>query len=112
MWIIEKLKQLWNKIKNFFKRVINGVLNLARDIVGWFEKRRLKQGKHIPIVGNAHTGVIKQMIKTAPVKNAGIFQATYDTEEDEITNAELIEADSLDNNTRELLGSEEIVVLS
>ena len=107
-------------IKEFFRKVINGILNFARDIVAWYRGRSLKQGKDIPFILRADS--FKELIKNAPVKDVGIFSneqknvsvmsGIYNEEIDEITDNQIIEADSLDAKTREVLGNEEIVVLN
>ena len=107
-------------IKKFFRKVINGILNFARDIRAWYLGRGLKQGKDIPFILNAKS--FKELIKNAPVKDVGIFSneqknvsvmsGLYNQETDEITDNQIIEADSLDAETREVLGNNEIVVLS
>lgn len=107
-------------IKEFFRKVINGILNFARDLVAWYHRRVLKQGKDIPFLLKG--GNFKELIKNAPVKDVGIFSneqknvsvmsGIYNEEIDEITDNQIIEADSLDAKTREVLGNEELVVLS
>lgn len=107
-------------IKEFFRKVINGILNFARDIVAWYRRRGLKQGEDIPFILRAES--FKELIKNAPVKDVGIFSneqknvcvmsGIYNEETDEITDNQIIEADSLDAKTREVLGNEEIVILN
>lgn len=112
MWLWDIIKSLWGKIKNFFRRVINGVLNFYRDIINWFQKFTFEKGNDIPFVVDAQSEKFKQMLKQAPKKDVGIFNGNYNQEEDEITHGEFVEADSLDKDTRDLLRDEEIVVLS
>lgn len=112
MWLWDLIKGLWGKIKNLFRRVVRGALNFFRDIIGWFKKFRFEKGNDIPFVIDAHSNQFKQLLKEAPTKNAGIFNGNYNQEDDEITHSEFVEADSLDEQTRNLLQNEEIVVLS
>lgn len=107
-------------IKEFFRKVINGILDFARDLVAWYHRRVLKKGKDIPFLLKGDS--FKELIKNAPVKDVGIFSkeqknvsvmsGIYNEEIDEITDNQIIEADSLDAKTREVLGNEELVVLS
>ena len=107
-------------IKEFFRKVINGILNFARDLVAWYHRRVLKPGIDTPFILNAKS--FKELIKNAPVKDVGIFSnqqknvsvmsGIYNEEIDEITDNQIIEADSLDAKTREVLGNKELVVLS
>lgn len=112
MWLWDKIKSFWSKIKNFFRRIINGVLNFFKDVIHWFASFRLRSGQHVPFVVNANSEKFKKMIHEAPTKDVGIFQGIYDMNSEEISDGEYIEADSLDVKTRELLGQEELVVLS
>lgn len=52
------------------------------------------------------------MLQKAPTKNVGIFEGVYDEATDEIVENRFIEADALDPKTREVLGDEDLVVLS
>lgn len=112
MWLWEKIKSLWNRIRNFFRRFIHGVLNFFADIINWFKKLFLVEGNDIPFVVDARSEKFKQMLHEAPTKNVGIFQGNFNQEQDEITDGEYIQADSLDIKTQELLAQEEIVILS
>lgn len=66
--------------------------------------------KDIPFVAKGET--FKEMLDRAPVKTIGLFKGVYNKETDEIEHAEFIEADSLDNETRNLIDSDPLVVLS
>jgi hypothetical protein len=55
-----------------------------------------------------HAGIFT----TETEKNVGIIQGVYNEVTDEITHAEYIEADGLDNQTRDILGNEKLVVLN
>lgn len=112
MWIWDLIKRVWGRIKNFFKRIINGILNFYRDIRAWFEKLSLKLGNHIPVLAKTNSDLFKQVLHEAPVKNVGIFQCVYDQEADEITNGEYIQADSLDTRTHLLLEHEDVIIFS
>ena len=54
----------------------------------------------------------KEMLKTAPKKNVGIFEGVYNEETDEITANRYLDADRLDAKTKEVLEREPLVVLS
>lgn len=107
--IIELIQRAIQFIKNIIRRVINGILNFVRDIVNKFKSWNLKQNVDIPFIADKEQ--FKAKLHSAPVKNAGIFQGVYNEATDEITHAEIIEADALDEQTRRTLGKEELVVL-
>lgn len=112
MYLWDLIKGVWNKIRNFFRRVIHGVLDFFRDILGWFEELSLSYGDDIPFVVDARSQKFKKLLNEAPTRDVGIFQGKYSQTEDEITDGEYIEADRLDSRTRDMLAGEEIVVLS
>ena len=108
--LLELIKRAFEFIQNIIRRVINGILNFARDVVAKFKSMALKQGQDVPFIANKEA--FKQALKQAPVKNVGLFEGVYNEVSDEITFAEYVEADSLDAQTRKVLGQEELVVLS
>ena len=108
--IVELIKGAISWIKQIVKRVINGIFNFLADCVNWIKSLRLKKNKHIPFVADAKS--FKEMLKTAPTKDFGIFQGVYDEDIDEITHHQFIEADAVDATTRETLGNEDLVVLT
>lgn len=108
--VLELIRRAFAYIKNIIRRVINGILNFARDVIAKFKSWALKQGQDVPFIANKEA--FKQALKQAPVKNVGLFEGVYNEESDEITHAEYIEADNLDAQTRQVLGQEELVVLN
>ena len=108
--IVELIKGAIRWIKQIVKRVINGIFNFLADCVNWIKSLRLKKDKHIPFVADAKS--FKEMLKTAPTKDVGIFEGVYDEATEEIIENRFIEADALDPKTREVLGNEDLVVLT
>ena len=92
--IIELIKQACAYIKKLIVTVIEGCLNFARNVVGWFKSLNLQQGRDVPFIANANQQVFKEMLQN------------------EITHNEYIEADALDQRTQQVLGKEELVVLA
>ena len=109
-YLIELVRRAFAYFRNLVRRVINGILSFARDIVAWFRGLSLDPKKDIPFVAKGET--FKEMLDRAPVKSIGLFKGVYNKETDEIEHAEFIEADSLDNETRNLIDSDPLVVLS
>lgn len=107
---IELIIRAFEFLKNVISRVVNGILNFAKEVVGWFKSLNLKLGQDIPFI--AKKDLFKKALKNAPVKDVGIFEGVYNEVSDEITHAEYIEADNLDAQTRQVLGQEELVVLN
>lgn len=111
MGIIDAIKACFRFIRNLIRYVVQGILNFAKDVVGWFKKiYNLDQEKDTPFIADASK--FKDMLKTAPVKNVGIFQGVYDEEQDEIREHRYIDADAVDNKTKSVLGNDSLVVLS
>lgn len=92
------------------RKVIRGVLNFAREVVDWFRSLNLNPQEDTPFIADASE--FKEMLKTAPKKDVGIFEGVYNEEEDEIVSHRYLDADSLDARTKEILGKEPLVVLS
>lgn len=108
--LIILIEKAFEFIKNIFWRVVNGILNFAKEVVGWFKSLNLKIGQDIPFLTQKEN--FKKALKGAPVKNVGIFEGVYNEVSDEITHVEYIAADALDAQTRNVLGDEELVVLN
>lgn len=104
--------QAFQWLKRFVKKVINGVLSFAKNVVGWFKNLNLNPNTQTPFIANANAPELKEMIKNAPVKNVGIFEGVYNEETNEIEHAQLIEADAVDKDTYQTLGNETLVVLN
>ena len=92
------------------RKVINGILDFTKEVVGYFRNLNLKLQVHVPFVANLDS--FKQELKNAPVKKVGIFQGVFNEQTNEFEHINQVEADSLDQKTREVLGREELVVLS
>lgn len=99
-----------NFVKGLVKTIIRGILNFAKDVVNYFKNLNLTQGKDIPFIAQGEQ--FKELIKNAPNKNVGIFEGVYNEVEDEITEAQYIGADQVDQQTRNVLGDEQLVTLS
>lgn len=110
--IIELIKQACSYIKKLIVRIIEGCLNFAKNVVGWFRTLKLRQGRDVPFIANANQPEFKEMLKKAPVKEVGIFQGVYNEEIDEITHHQYIEADELDEKTRQILDDDVLTVLA
>lgn len=111
------LEEIWDGIcdfiegvVDFFIDVIDGILNFFDNVVSWFKNKFLNPQRHTPFIGDENK--IKQMLKTAPKKNVGIFEGVYDNQTDEIIDLKVVEADQLDSKTKEVLGNEPLVILS
>ena len=108
--IMNALKTFFTALKEFVQKVIQGIINFFNEIVNYFKTLKLVQGRDIPFIAN--TEQLKAMIKNAPVKNVGIFEATYNEQTDEIENGRYLAADEIDEETQEVLGNEQLVVLN
>lgn len=116
---IEYIKRAFAWLKNIAQRIIRGIMNFFRDVVGWFQSLNLNQQKHTPFLLNGNSPQFREMIANAPVKDVGlfsknevIFQGVYDSDTEEIVHSELLGADTLDNETRNVIGNESCVVLN
>ena len=97
-------------IDNLIHRIIQGVINFLHHVVDWFKSLRLNKNKHIPFI--AYPEKFKRALKEAPVKNVGLFEGVYNNDTDEIEVSQWIEADGLDQETKQTLGKEKLVILN
>ena len=113
---MDEIKELISRalgfIKRLFVRIINGMINFFNNIVGWFKGLRLKKEEDIPFVINAKDPQFREMLKNAPQKNVGLFEGVFNERTDEITHHEYLAADAIDNQTRQVIGNESVVVLT
>lgn len=96
----------WNAVKRLWRAVVN----FFKNVVEYFRKLRLDRNKHKPFI--ADLTQLKPKIKNAPEKNVGIFEGVYNEETDEIEHAQIIEADRLDDKTKDILDNDPLVILS
>lgn len=109
-WLKNAFSQVLTWFKNIVRKVINGVLEFAQQVVGYFRNLNLKPQIHVPFMANLDS--FKQELKNVPVKKVGIFQGVFNEQTNEFEHINQVEADSLDQKTKEVLGREELVVLS
>lgn len=109
--IISKL-DLTDFVKKLVKSVIEGAVKLVQHVVGYFQELKLRQGRDIPFIANETKLKIADKIHNAPVKNVHIFEATYNEDTEEIENYRSIAADEMDQELKNVLGKEELVVLT
>ena len=110
--IWEGIKSFFNAVSNLVRKVIRGILNFLKEVVAWFKKLGLNKEKDTPFIVDAEK--LKQMIDNAPIVDVGIFEAVYDEELQTITHARMVEADSLDQQTKDTLAQADdgLVVLN
>jgi hypothetical protein len=109
-WLKDLFSQALAWIKNIVKKTINGVLNFANEVVGYFRNLKLDPKTQTPFIANMNS--FKEKLKNAPVKNVGIFQGIFNEQTNDFEHVQQIEADGLDQQTIEILGKESLVVLS
>lgn len=97
-------------VRNVIHTIVQGVLRFVDYVLNWFKSLRLDPHTQTPFIADGNK--IKDMIKSAPRKNVGIFEGVYDDEEDEITEHRYLDANSMDEKTKKTLGNEPLVVLS
>jgi hypothetical protein len=108
--LAESIKKLFNKEQITPPvKTIDGSVNFI-EVVNYFKSLKLDKEKHIPFVAKAE--VFKEILKFEPKKQVALFIAVFDKNLNEIIHSQIIEADELDAKTLEVLGVEDLVVLS
>lgn len=110
--IWDAIKSVANFIVGLVRVIINGILNFVQHIVKYFKNLPLIKGRDIPFIADARNKEFADMVKRAPAKNVGIFEATLNDETNEIENMQWVEAENVDEKTKNVLGNEPIVVLN
>ncbi len=110
--LIKVVKSAFQWLKQLFVKIIKGIVNFFGHVVNWFKSLSLNQQTDIPFLINAKSPEFKEMLKNAPQKNVGLFQGVYNEQTEEITHHEYLAADSVDQQTVNVLGTESMVVLS
>ncbi len=117
--IMDALKAFMEKVKGIVKKIIAKIVDFKSQIVDWIKNHPLIKGRHIPFLMNKST--FGEMLKKAPTvkipdlfgeEKVGLFEGIYDDQADEITDLQYIAADKYDEQTKEVLGNEELVVLT
>lgn len=110
MDILELIQEAWKYIKHIYTKIINRIINFFNDVVTWFKSLRLRQGRDVPFLADPEK--FRDLLHKAPVKPVGIFKGVYNEETNEITYNEYLQADEMDEQTRNILDQEALVVLS
>lgn len=109
-YILDAIGTLFDMIGDLIAWVIDGILSFKDYIVDYFKGLRLRKGRDIPFIADENK--IAELIHKAPVKDVGIFEATYNEDTNEIENYRALEADEMDSQLKSVLGNEKLVVLS
>lgn len=116
--IIDALSRGAQWLANLVVAIINGIIDFARDIKGWFLKLKLKIGRHIPFLAKTKTPGLAPVLKRAKEINVGIFDknetitaGVYDEYDETISNLKTMGADQLDDQTKKVMQDEDIVTL-
>lgn len=108
--LAESIKKLFNKEQITPPvKIIEGSVNFI-EVVNYFKSLKLDKEKHIPFVAKAEA--FKEILKFEPKKQVALFIAVFDKNLNEIIHSQIIEADELDAKTLDVLGVEDLVVLS
>ncbi|MBQ9508592.1 MAG: hypothetical protein IJJ78_09235 [Paludibacteraceae bacterium] len=101
------------KAENITAEIIDGELKMT-DVVAWFKGLSLKKDEDIPFIANAKLGEFKNLFKDIEFDDTkeAIFFGVFNQERHEITNANLIQATSIDNQLKDVLGNESLVILN
>ena len=105
------MKEFFERVKEFVKVVIEGVLDFVNEVVAWFKNLNLVKGVHIPFIADIANEKFRQMLGEAQIKNIGIFEGVYNRETEEIESGRVVEADALDQKTKDTLDDSGLTVL-
>lgn len=110
--IKEAFRAFIEKVKGIVETIIAKIVEFKTQIVDWFKQQKLKKGRDIPFLTTKQE--FRDWIKNAPRKNIGLglIEGVYDEQTDEITDLRYISADEYDEKTKEVLGNDELVVLT
>ena len=108
--IIDAIKAAFRYVVNLVRKVVHGILNFVKEVVDWFKSLSLNPQVDTPFIADAKE--FKEMLKTAPKKKVGIFEGVYNEETDEIISNRYLDADEVDQKTKDVLAGESLVVLS
>lgn len=90
--------------------VIDGPCNF-NDFLAWFKAKNLDPQKHTPFIMKIAPETAKMLSLPELTKPVGIMLGIYD-KSDETIQYQAIQCDSLDQQTKDVLGNETIVILS
>lgn len=97
-------------------KVIDGTLDF-NDVLAYFKSKNLKKGTDVPFI--ARDGAMEQFVKKThkkfPEGKDGyitIVIGVYNEVDDQVTYGQILYVKELDDRTKEVLGNEELVVLS
>lgn len=86
------------------------------DIYSYFKIQSLQKEKHIPFIASGECERINSMLHLShSIEKKGyisVFIGVYNEQNDTLVNAKLIYAKSIDEKTKNILGTNELVVLN
>lgn len=116
--IIDALSRGAQWLTNLVVAIINGIIDFARDIKGWFLKLKLKIGRHIPFLAKTRVPGLAAILKGVKEIDAGIFSkpesvtaGVYDEYDETISYLKVMGGDQLDEQTKRVMQNEDIVTL-
>ena len=116
--IIDALSKGAQWLANLVVTIINGIIDFARDIKGWFQSLKLKISRHIPFLAKTKAPGLAPVLKRAKEIDVGIFSkdetitaGVFDEYDETISNLKVIGADQLDEQTKKVMQDEDIVTL-
>ena len=111
-FIFDAIGALFSFIGEIIATIIDGAISFFNHIVGWFKGLKLKKGRDVPFIADANKEKFKELIHKAPTKNVGIFEGVYNEDTEEITEYRYLDAEEIDDATRDTLDGEDVVVLN
>lgn len=77
------------------------IISYLQHILKFFKELELDRSKEMPFV--IESNLFRKLLRQAPVKEAGIFEAVYDEEFDEIFASRELQSENVDQQTKERL---------
>ena len=112
--IVEALAKAWVHISKIFVAVIiDIVVNFLKDVIKYFQSLALKKGVHKPFIMDANADEAIIFEKLIPEgKKDGIIEGVFNENTDDIDSIRFIGGEGVDQETKDILKKDPLVVLS
>ena len=106
-WLFDAIKDLGRWLIN----ALNRIISFFQDVLEWFKVKDLDPKKDTPFIMKADDNM-KKMLGQAPTRKVGIFKGVYDKTDETIQYHEVESEQGVDQKTKEVMGGEQLVILS
>lgn len=99
--MLDLIYKVLPKVADWVIKNVPVIISFLEHVLKFFKELKLDRSKETPFV--IQGDLFRKLLRQAPVKGAGIFEAVYDEEFDEIFASRELQSEGVDQQTKERL---------